>query len=425
MDIVCAKCGKHFNSVEAAREHSRTCSVRASNEPAYTKSSNNSVLSPKELEKLIAIKQKHSNENGKDVNNSPTNSNTSNEPPKKTPNRHIKAHKSIPNWLLVLLVLFAGSFLVWGISVAIRTFMPLWLVFGFFFIYFVENFLIVALSKFSKLLLNLSLLSIIGLIIWTGIRLYSGEFLPNSIIGSIVFITELILFFWTCKIIVNNKRRQPSMKLTVFSLVILFLILAFAGVKPLSDYKNTALQNISEWWDSTVINAKNDNTDNNIEDISLVNIPTSTLTTQTTTQSFIEKFPDKIGEFISPSTELSDYVTRFNEYRKSQGCAPLTFTEDLNRIAALRLIEIQEYFSHYSKGNYGQHLGENIVMGIYSNQAALECWQESPGHNANMLDRSYKYTGYAIGGGYAVQVFSEYETINGEPQLPPGWYWVD
>ena len=43
----------------------------------------------------------------------------------------------------------------------------------------------------------------------------------------------------------------------------------------------------------------------------------------------------------------------------------------------------------------------------------------------NMLDTSYKYTGYAIGGGYAVQLFTEYPTINGEPQLPPSWYWDD
>jgi hypothetical protein len=39
-----------------------------------------------------------------------------------------------------------------------------------------------------------------------------------------------------------------------------------------------------------------------------------------------------------------------------------------------------------------------------------------------MLDKDYKYTGYAAGGGYAVQVFTEWNTVNGIPQLPPGWY---
>jgi uncharacterized protein YkwD len=64
-----------------------------------------------------------------------------------------------------------------------------------------------------------------------------------------------------------------------------------------------------------------------------------------------------------------------------------------------------------------------MSTGFLSNSDALASWQNSPGHNANMLDSSYRYTGYAIGNGYAVQVFTEYPTIDGEPQLPPGWYW--
>lgn len=78
-------------------------------------------------------------------------------------------------------------------------------------------------------------------------------------------------------------------------------------------------------------------------------------------------------------------------------------------------------------GHYNLHLAENIVGAGYrlDNDDAFLSWSGSPGHNANMLGASYKYTGYAIGGGYAVQLFTEYPTVNGEPQLPPGWYWDD
>jgi len=121
------------------------------------------------------------------------------------------------------------------------------------------------------------------------------------------------------------------------------------------------------------------------------------------------------------------YVGIFNQYRQGNGLEPLVFTDDLNRIAVLRLAEIQKDFSHASAGGYNRHLGENIAMstGYLSNKQALKMWENSPGHNANMLDSDYKYTGYALENGYAVQVFASYPTINGEPQLPDGWYWVD
>ena len=97
-------------------------------------------------------------------------------------------------------------------------------------------------------------------------------------------------------------------------------------------------------------------------------------------------------------------------------------------MAELRLREIQASYNHDSAGDYNRHLAENIGMisfGVLSNDDALNMWKSSPGHNANMLDPNYRYTGYANGGGYAVQLFTEYDTINGEPQLPSGWYWVD
>jgi len=128
------------------------------------------------------------------------------------------------------------------------------------------------------------------------------------------------------------------------------------------------------------------------------------------------------------SEDKNDYAIKFNQYRQTNGLAPLIFTDDLNQVAELRLKELSTNFSHYSVGNYNENLAENIAsvsFGPLSNSDALAMWQTSPGHKANMLDKSYKHTGYAIGNGYAIQVFTEYNTVNGVPQLPPGWYWGD
>jgi uncharacterized protein YkwD len=135
---------------------------------------------------------------------------------------------------------------------------------------------------------------------------------------------------------------------------------------------------------------------------------------------------DKTSNIVQKSvvndTDVSTYEAMFNQYRQSQGCEPLVFTDDLNRIATLRLAEIKADFSHNSLGGYNRYLAENIVEGIANNQQALDCWKGSSPHNANMLNTTYKYSGYAAGGRYAVQVFTEWITIDGVPQLPPGWY---
>jgi uncharacterized protein YkwD len=153
------------------------------------------------------------------------------------------------------------------------------------------------------------------------------------------------------------------------------------------------------------------------------NAPQATISNpDKTTSSAINRASDTIKNVALRNTDTSDYINRFNEYRQLKGCTPLTFTDDLNRIAVLRLAEIKVNYSHNSEGQYNRYLAENIVKGVYNNQDALACWEGSPGHNANMLDKDYKYTGYAAGGGYAVQVFTEWNTVNGIPQLPPGWY---
>ncbi len=168
------------------------------------------------------------------------------------------------------------------------------------------------------------------------------------------------------------------MRLIVFCLVATFVATALAGIEPMSSYKDSL---VAKW--------------NNLSE---------------------EQDKQQVD---------NDYANKFNQFRQLNGLQPLIFIDDLNRVATLRLQELYTNFSHSSVGGYNKHLAENIntiSTGSLSNTSAFTSWQNSPGHNANMLDPNYKYTGYANGNGYAVQVFTKWITINGEPQLPPGYY---
>ncbi|MFA5761000.1 MAG: hypothetical protein WC877_04495, partial [Dehalococcoidales bacterium] len=53
MDIICAKCGKHFSSIESARDHSGHCKGSSKNEELHWIPSQKNKLTPEEWDKLL------------------------------------------------------------------------------------------------------------------------------------------------------------------------------------------------------------------------------------------------------------------------------------------------------------------------------------------------------------------------------------
>jgi len=161
----------------------------------------------------------------------------------------------VPNWLLAILCIFASCFVGLGLSVFIKSFTPLWLMLGFSVIYCIEKWLYFVLSrrkhswlgKLYRLFLNSALLSLLGFIIWSGIRLFSQQFIYSELIGSLLFIGEILLFVWMWRVVKRNSWRWPNMKLTAFSLMCVVVILSFAGVKPLSLYKDAVFDRVSSY----------------------------------------------------------------------------------------------------------------------------------------------------------------------------------
>lgn len=164
----------------------------------------------------------------------------------------VKNHK---NKLFSILLILASTLLGFWIKLLIDTSIPFWLFLGFSIIFSIEKWFSYYTRKYKKvgkiyrLVLNLAILSLLGLIIWSGILLFTQDFMENTLVSSLVFLLELGISIWACRVISRNSWRQPSMKLTVFSIICLFLIFSFAGVQPMAGYKDKAINAVSGYFD--------------------------------------------------------------------------------------------------------------------------------------------------------------------------------
>lgn len=302
----------------------------------------------------------------------------------------------IPAWANAILLIAGLSFIGYIISASIGVYIPFWILLGFSIIYSVERWFYYptkkhrTVGKLYRLFLNLSLLLALGVVIWTGIKLFSREFVYSPLIGSLIFIGELVFFFWLWKIVAKNSWRWPSMKLTVFSLMVIAIIFAYAGVQPVAYYKDQAINNWNTYWaEQKIVNEERQ------------------------AQAKIDeekRAADQRAREAQDQTELNqDYAQLFNEFRATNGERPLVFDSNLNGIASLRALEISQPGNFNHDGIKQYNLGENIAMLAYStdsNASLIQLWANSPGHRSNMLNSTYTRTGFARIGRYAVQVFN-------------------
>jgi len=167
--------------------------------------------------------------------------------------RHAAA---MPKWVYPLLLVFALSVAGIAASVIIGTSIPFWLLFGFAAFFSAEKWFTYdtrknkTLGQLYRTVLNLSILSLMGLLVWSGIVLFGQRFLSSPLAGALVFLAEFVFFVWMWRVVARNSWRRPSMKLTVFTIIVVFVVLAFAGVKPLSTYKDTAWNKIKSAFSS-------------------------------------------------------------------------------------------------------------------------------------------------------------------------------
>jgi len=294
----------------------------------------------------------------------------------------------IPNWLIALLLMVALSVAGLVTSTFVESFIPFCLLFGFSVFFCIEKWfshytINKIVGRIYRLILNLSVLSLLGLLISSAVLLFTQQFMESPLIGSLVFVLELAVFVWLCRVVSRNRWRQPSMKLVVISLICLFLIFAFAGVQPMAEYKDVAIINITNFINEQRIKAEE-------------------------SRRAAEEAEMHAAGVTTEYDFYKEYTILFNEFRSENGRQPLVFDAELNQLAAQRAIEISQPggFSHEGIEKY--NLGENIAMMAYASDSPgdlIELWADSPGHRSNMLLSSYHRTGFAKNGKYAVQLF--------------------
>jgi len=124
--------------------------------------------------------------------------------------------------------------------------------------------------------------------------------------------------------------------------------------------------------------------------------------------------------------EEQSFLQILNDYRAQNGLGPLSACTSLARAAQGHSEDMrdQDYFSHdsldgrspwdrscnacYELACTGTAMAENIAAGSPGAQGTFTQWQESPGHNANMLSGDFTVIGIgrATGGGtYWTTVF--------------------
>ena len=141
---------------------------------------------------------------------------------------------------------------------------------------------------------------------------------------------------------------------------------------------------------------------------------------------------------VSNSYEVSKADEVFaivNRERAKNGLSPLSWDYDLERAAAIRVVETSAYFSHTRpngnscftiidelgvKTNYSAN-GENIAGGYSTATSVMNGWMNSPGHRANILNANYNTIGIACVGNTWVQLFGKNNAnINSQKYITDG-----
>lgn len=136
-------------------------------------------------------------------------------------------------------------------------------------------------------------------------------------------------------------------------------------------------------------------------------------------------YPGDIINIPVKDSAVSSYekevIRLVNIERQKNGLSPLSEDWQLSRVARYKSEDMRDrgYFSHTSP-TYGspfdmmksfgisyRNAGENIAKGQSSPEAVVRAWMNSPGHRANILNKSFTHigVGYAKQGHYWTQMF--------------------
>lgn len=119
--------------------------------------------------------------------------------------------------------------------------------------------------KICKLFLNLLVITGLGLAAWTGYILFTHQ--TNPVKGTIIFLASVGFLIWVISVVRSRRYRyaKPSFKLVFFPLLGIALVCAFAGIEPLSSFKDRGISWVGETLE-TVTSSTPTTTSPNVEE---------------------------------------------------------------------------------------------------------------------------------------------------------------
>lgn len=239
-----------------------------------------------------------------------------------------------------------------------------------------------------KLFLNLTILGGLGALIWHGFFLFTQQTEPLK--NSIILIVGIAVWFLLIKLARNRSYRwvKPSFKLTTFSTIAILLIFTFAGIQPMSTYKD----NLIEKWKAQQAEETAKAKQKMLEQVSqaVASVP-----------GIIKEAPSKSESSTIYSLEIREAELEafklINAVREESGVPPTKWDDELYKLSKTHTQEMANH-SELFHTPMGESHGENVWGGKgyhhYSTEelakAIVGSWLSSPLHKAWLLHEPIK-----------------------------------
>jgi len=238
--------------------------------------------------------------------------------------------------------------------------------------------------RLIKLCLNLVILAGLGFLIRYGYLLFIGHS-EDALKGSIILIVGIAAWVFLIKLSRSRTYRweKPSFRLTTFSVVAILLILAFAGVQPMSMYKD----NLVNKWESYRAAQEAAKAEKVAEAIAM----TPMLIKQAPSKTEPESSPT-VTETLKVEEAEQEAFELINTVRQETGVPPTKWSDelyDLSKKHTQEMADRGELFHTPIGAEYGENAwGGQGYYHYHSEELAkviVSSWMSSPLHRAWLL----------------------------------------
>lgn len=242
--------------------------------------------------------------------------------------------------------------------------------------------------KVRKLIINLMVIAGLALVVWTAYRLFTHQLDATS--GTLVFLLEVGFLTWAISVLRSHKykRIKPSFKLVSFLLLGVALVGTFAGVQPMSMYKN----NLVDRWESYRAAQEAEEAEKVAEAIAMTPVLIKEAPTKAETKS-----GPTVTQTLKVEEAEREAFELINAVREEAGVPPTKWSDELYELSKKHTQEMADRGELFHTPVGAEH-GENAWggMGYYHYRyeelakVIVGSWMSSPLHKAWLLHAPIK-----------------------------------